>query len=377
MPDSKHKEEIFIESFSWGASNTANEQPNASDLKPPPLNDAEQAAGGGPHVKVFDGTTTPADESAIGGANGGVWKTTNFDPGDGAANSGGANFALADGSVRSISQSAEDDGAASGLESPGDGSETAADHKQWVPLEPVGPILRKPGGGAASEPEHEIEYQVVAGKAPPEAPDGLATGGPEDQEARLDGFLKVPDIPGESARSAPSVSEIVVTKHSDYRDGDIEDLATPAAPPEPAVEIFLKLPDGNGEADDTSGAGGHVGGGGGGAGKVSWGDFSFSEPQDGPSSLSALEPEEPDAAYLEMKLQAVKVTSYSINGAGLDDATDEPSTIAALEPDSGPAEATYHKLTLENASISSYSMNSAGTDDEGGTQEIDDWEDAL
>lgn len=355
MPDSKHKETIEIQSFSWGESQAAAAS-RAGDLKAPPVGDAEQAAGGGPHVRVFDGAAGAEDGTAIGGATGGVWKTTNFETGDPAAPTGAAQFALGDGSVRGVSPD-----------------------PQAVELENVRITSYQLGAldnDAAAGGEHEVEYDIVGGRAAaPEAPGGLASDGPVEPSPVSDYLLGPTGVDGESKdRSAPSLSEIVVTKMSDVPDGDIEDLTTPNSGPEPGVEVFLKLPEVNGEADDASGnAGSSVHG----VGKVSLSDFHFSGAEDGPSGLGALEPE-PEAAYLEMKLHAVKVTSYSVNGSGLDDATEEPSTMAALEPTGGTegGEETYLAIKLENTQLEDFDPQDA-FDADGGTESVDDWEDAL
>lgn len=343
MADDKHKTPIEIQSWSFGSSD-GSAAASGGDLKAPPVGDEGQGAGGGPHVKVFDGAAGAEDRTAIGGATGGVWKTTNFETGDPAAPAGAAQFALGDGSVRGVSPD-----------------------PQAVELENVRITSYQLGAldnDAAAGGEHEVEYDIVGGRAAaPEAPGGLASDGPVQPNPVSDYLLGPTGIDGESKdRSAPSLSEIVVTKLTDSASAG----ATGAI-------------DGHLEVDDLPGEGATAGAGVHGAGKVSLSDFHFSgAEEDGPSGLSALGPEPQEASYLEMKLHAVKVTSYSVNGSGLDDATEEPSTMAALEPTGGTegGEETYLAIKLENTQLEDFDPQDA-FDADGGTESVDDWEDAL
>ncbi len=355
MPDDKHKGEIFVESWSFGTTQTGAAS-TAGDLKSPPMSDAELAAGGGPHVKVFDGVAggadaadggptdiagdTPppqeagylkvgdikgqstGDDAAIGAANGGVWKTTNMDPED---SSGSLQVGLADGSVRGVSP-----------------------EPQAIEMENVLVTSFQTGGSAgAAGDEHEVEFDILAGQAVPEPEPGVEI------------FLKLPDVNGEASDTVPSISEVVVTKHMD-------------SPAPTHVDGYLKVDDIPGETEQGT----HVGGGGGGAGKVSYSDMHFVGAEEGPSGLSALEPEPQDSEYLEMRLHSVKVTSYSINGSGLDDATEEPSSMATLEPTpaGGDGEEAYLAISLKNAQVMEFDPETAM---DGGTEHEDSWEDAL
>ena len=57
------------------------------------------------------------------------------------------------------------------------------------------------------------------------------------------------------------------------------------------------------------------------------------------------------AEYMQMKLYSAKITSYSVNGSGLDDLPAPPPRIAATPKTPQPALTGYAKLTLNGTQL--------------------------
>ena len=300
--------------------------------------------------------------------------------------------------IESFRAQHESASSAEALKAPPGGEESATPHVK---------VFDGRSGAGAAGGDHEIEYDVVAGKAPEPPGGGSASDDlmdPQSAERHIkEGVITVRKAGGkgegayseESEGAAPQDLKAPPTADAEgFRGGVFVAAGDVDGSAEAENKLFVGgLSFDSDSAHDEQEMGAHAGGGGGGAGKVQMRDFSFSEEPTsaaqidgflkvpdipGESQDSNFEVQDLMSRYNQSEQLAANVAHPTVGKFAQTDynfslADDGPTSMVDLEPSSAASEEGYLQIKFEEALVLSVSVADATNGELGDIEHDDDW----